>query len=840
MPATMKFNAYLTHYYNCSRASPDYKFPLLPNKVYIALAIIGKEDVGQADADKFTKGTLHGHPDEILKKKAPIELEAVLELPEGQQSMKCVFVEGAPGVGKSTFAWELCRRKEEIKSMKNYSLVVLLRLREKRVQEIQRIAGLFCHDDCELQQAVAKEVLACDGKNVLFILDGFDELPTELRKDSFLVELIQGKHLPACTVLVTSRPSATADLLSVCEPQIHKRIEVLGFTKEHIKEYAKSMLGHHSAVLEDFLKYISINPAIHGMMYIPLNSAIVLEIYKANRATDKPIPRTLTQLYSELCLVLLRKYFVEANDPQTKQLPEKLMDFPETIKGQLLKLGELAFEGAKRQDIVFDQLPDGCRSLGFMNVSTGLYLGRNTVVSYSFLHLTLQEFLAAFYISSLPAEQQKHIICSFDSHALYQLGLVIRFVAGLTGFADIGWKLFHLSEQRLYVQCLFEAQSEQTVEVVCHTILCDHSFSWHMPAGQYDSDEEGRHRFWSELTTGITFRPWTILDYYAVGYCIAASHDAWDLLPFSKGDAAVEMLGYGLRSACPVHGSIRKLDLSLSHITHKAITHLGEFPPSILNQIKGLDLSSNEKLNKTAFDNLADLIPHLVNLTVLTLSHTLVGNGGMVILFDKLCSAHSLTKLEVCDTRFGLSDVQALSQLIRPGASLKKLEIGEQDMQHEDIILQMLKTVLSPSSLVKVRFWYYNWTPNHAQAFNLLEANNNLVSLKFRVCSGELNLVALIIAQALRMNTSLKVLGIPSCESWVVTPIGYDSVVALSEMLKVNCTLKKLLIETETITIDDIYILNSALQENSVITELHLHHRWRQSSELRSLDHRII
>lgn len=78
-------------------------------------------------------------------------------------------------------------------------------------------------------------------------------------------------------------------------------------------------------------------------------------------------------------------------------------------------------------------------------------------------------------------------------------------------------------------------------------------------------------------------------------------------------------------------------------------------------------------------------------------------------------------------------------------------------MQHEDIILQMLKTVLSPSSLVKVHFWYYNWTPDHAEAFNLLENNNNLVSLRFRACHGGLNLVAPVIAQALHMNTSLRI-----------------------------------------------------------------------------------
>ena len=62
------------------------------------------------------------------------------------------------------------------------------------------------------------------------------------------------------------------------------------------------------------------------MIDIPLNSAIVLEIYKVNRTTGKPVPCTMTQLYTELCLVLLRKYLVENNDPLADQLQGKLED----------------------------------------------------------------------------------------------------------------------------------------------------------------------------------------------------------------------------------------------------------------------------------------------------------------------------------------------------------------------------------------------------------------------------------------------------------------------------------------------------------------------------------
>ena len=98
-------------------------------------------------------------------------------------------------------------------------------------------------------------------------------------------------------------------------------------------------------------KYISNNPAIHGMMYIPLNSAIVLEIYKANRTTGKPVPCTMTQLYTELCLVLLRKYLIENKDPLADHLQGRLKDIPDTLREKVLKLGKLTLEGALQQQI---------------------------------------------------------------------------------------------------------------------------------------------------------------------------------------------------------------------------------------------------------------------------------------------------------------------------------------------------------------------------------------------------------------------------------------------------------------------------------------------------------
>ena len=843
MSAMMKMNMYLMNYYKCSQLPLDTKYPYIQEKVFITLAIIEKKIISRVNADKFTKGTLHGHTDEILRKKKPIEFRSVLEppeggLPEGQQSMKCVFVEGAPGIGKSTFALEFCRQQDGVQA---YSLVVLLRLREKRVQDIRNVTELFYHENTDLQHAVTKEVIACEGKDVLFVLDGFDELPTKLRKCSFIVELIQGKHLPKCMVLVTSRPSATADLHFSCRCQIHKHIEILGFTHECIHQYAESMLPDQPDVLRDFLQYISNNPAIHGMMYIPLNSAIVLEIYKAKRISGKPVPCTMTRLYTELCFVLLNKYLDENHDPLAHHVQGRLEEVPGTLRGKILKLGKLALEGALRQQITFEQLPDGCVDLGFMNVSTGLYLGHKSVVSYSFLHLTLQEFLAAFYVSQLPGVEQKLLFIEntvANKHTLFRnrhLDVLWRFMAGLTGFKDVGWELvsnamyeaFRGGKHVLFIHCLLELQSEEMIKSACDAII------------KGESDEMARRRQFIAypIELGIEPREPTFsvtnlcspFDCYALGYCVAASGYKWDFnLDHIGGNEVTEMLGCGLRNN--VCGHFSNLNLGKNSLTYQGIASFREFPSSILGRIHKLSLTSNQ-LNNDALDCLAVVLVHMVSLTHLNVSCNPGSPGGMVKLFQNLSNT-KVVDLDVHEINLGLNDILALHQLLRLNENLKNLNIGDENMP-PDCVKVMVETLLSPSSLKYLQLWWMSYSPESACSFRVLENNTNVTDLQLINNVDGINLVLTHIAKALHKNESLKILEISvgmiadNNQFKIDYRFGYDleidSVKALSEMLKVNKTLNTLEILANKLTRDEVMLLSDALKENTTLGYLRLH-----------------
>ena len=335
--------------------------------------------------DRCIGHTIQGNVKQALGDRKEISIENIFEADKSQKKPRLVLVKGAPGIGKSTLAWELCR-----KYMKQYDLVVLLRLREIKVQKISSISQLFYQYENENKKSLVEEVLKNHGKGILFILDGFDEFPKSQQKEGFLLNLIRGTVLPACTVLVTSRPSATAKLRTSCFLQKH--IEILGFTQESIEAYASSVFSSKQ-LLDRFMGYISAskNPAINSLMYIPLNAAIIVLIFKDCKS-DTLLPHTLTELYTQLCLTILNRYLKSVR-------VDKFEDLPADLYKQFLCLSEVAFNGIKKEEVIFNTVPPGLADFGFLDAVSALYGGGK--VSYNFLHLTLQEFFAAYHISHL-------------------------------------------------------------------------------------------------------------------------------------------------------------------------------------------------------------------------------------------------------------------------------------------------------------------------------------------------------------------------------------------------------------------------------------------------------
>ena len=736
----------------CYSRTHDNKWPQSTINSYINLATVHRNSrIKRDEADRFTRATLHDGIDEILAAKEPIAMEDVLKPLKGKAKVNCVLVEGPPGVGKSTFAWELCQRWDSIPDLKKFSLVVLLRFRDKRVQEAKDIADLFYHDDAGIQQAVAKEVCSRNGEGVLLILDGFDEFPAPLRKQSLLLDIMKGSRLPGCTVVVTSRPSATADLFDSC--RVDKHIEVLGFTQKEIAEYASTAFASEPQLLGDFHKYRKLNPAIRSMMYIPLNTAIVADVFLS---TGEPLSHTMSELFVEMSLVILKRRLIEIGCHElADQLPNKLQDLPSDIRAHFLKLGEMAFAGVVNEEVIFNELPTECEHFGFLNASPELYIRSQPRMSSNFLHRSFQELFTAFHISQLLPNEQKDVFYMYfnkDGDKDCRFKEVWKFLAGLTSFRDIGWEEVQSQctlEQ--LVSYLYEAQDVSA----CDSVLGEEN----------DFDAE------------------SLFDCHAVGWYIAASECRLKLYfnDMESGAEVCEAFVSGVKSRMTARGSVSSLSLLDTPIKEEGLVHLMELPPSILQQLSELDVSGCE-LDSSAMKKFGDLVVLMVNLEFLDIQRNEVGEGGFVKLFHSLSQLVCLEKLWIGYNSLGCADVEALQQvLIPPGSGhLKELMIWRARNMSPQCQQLLIETLFSPSSLESLKLHNVD-VSSACDSFALLADNHNLTSITVEQAPPSM-------LEALKLNQSVETLTINSLQSNDVAP--------LVEMVRANKHLQTLEIQT--------------------------------------------
>ena len=283
-PVLLKYKNYLSSYYKarCLAAADKY-LPALKIP-YINLAIVTSESYNPQQRDEFTEQTLQGGVDQILYIKQPAVIEDLMKPVKGKP-VKFVLVEGAPGIGKSAFAWEMCRKWENIHSLRAYQLVVLLKLREPWVLNAASLSDLFrVPFNPILSKSVAEELSDSQGKNLLLILDGFDEVSQNI-ESSIIKSILSKELLPESTIVLTTRPSAHSLLSSVAEPNVDKHVEIVGFIEVDRVRYITEIFSEETEIMVNFLEYMLVVPHIMSMMYIPLNAAIIAKVYHESRTS---------------------------------------------------------------------------------------------------------------------------------------------------------------------------------------------------------------------------------------------------------------------------------------------------------------------------------------------------------------------------------------------------------------------------------------------------------------------------------------------------------------------------------------------------------------------------
>ena len=690
-----KYKGFLRHYYRDPLPHDDKLFVSNPNKRgYTELAISEKDVKFSPEMEKKNGGLSPSSTKD--KSQSIVTLDDILKPDKDGKPVQLVLIEGTSGIGKTTLAWQLCHKwaKEQLNRLKEYDLVILVRLRKKRAQNATKLVDLLPHDNTtdeeELKAAIGS------GERVLIVCDGFDELPRHQQRSDFYVRLFSGEVLAKATVIVTTRPSASDDFKRVTVQAIHRELEITGFTENGIKEFAKSIFS--TVALDGFLSYIQNNPPINSMMYLPLSAVIVATIYEESYRIDTLFPNTLSELFDAFARVLIRRH-VESEIAMPTSLQD-ISKLPRDVASQFFKIIEIAYDGICDNLYVFNELPEDFKHLGLMRKVTRENIARGRHVTFVFFHHTLQEYLAALHIANKLSSNLNSLKLQLE-----RKDMIVRFLAGIccNNHHDYcsnlrGWLVKFLCQI-----CFDRLQALQLVHC-----------AYECPSIMPNLKEK-----YSEKNAFIVVEPEVGIDWYAMGYCISHFDERWGLYATSLRKENIDLLEEGLKSPnlTRVSGGLKYLCINKSEVSVSAVfTSLGEFchleclelfhvnineeDKEALKQLIGAEVGLKCLTYRTVneYTHTSSFIPMLLGNS--SLKQLVVRTGSEVNMDTRLlpCSNTNLMKLTiscelvkpletllpntsltdlVVDTLVYDSDLLFLTSLVESHSTLKVIELGK-------------------------------------------------------------------------------------------------------------------------------------------------------------------
>ncbi|XP_029915384.1 protein NLRC3-like, partial [Myripristis murdjan] len=346
----------------------------------------------------------------------PIRCQDIFNPLPGQHThIRVVMTQGVAGIGKTFSVQKFTLDWAEGLENQHVSLVVLLSFRELNLIKDERysLLQLLRVFHPTLQTVTAEKLTVCE---VVFIFDGLDEsrflldfqnneVVSDVTQTSsvkvLLTNLIKGNLLPSALLWITSRPAAANQIPPTCVDRV---TEVRGFTDLQKEEYFRRRSSDEE-LCSRIISHIKASRSLHIMCHIPVFCWITATVLEHMLTTDQrgELPKSLTDMYSHFLLVQTQRKkhkYDERHDRSQQELME-------TDREVLLKLGRLAFKHLEKGNLMFYQ--EDLKEYGLDVREASVYSGVCTEIFktecvlfqrkvYCFVHLSIQEFLAAVYI----------------------------------------------------------------------------------------------------------------------------------------------------------------------------------------------------------------------------------------------------------------------------------------------------------------------------------------------------------------------------------------------------------------------------------------------------------
>ncbi|XP_067355559.1 NACHT, LRR and PYD domains-containing protein 12-like isoform X10 [Channa argus] len=380
----------------------------------------------------------------------PIKVHDIFKaLPDQQRHIRVVLTNGVAGVGKTFSVQKFSLDWAEGLENQDVSVLVVLSFRELNLikDEQYSLLTLLHVFHPTLQKVTAEQLAVC---KLLFIFDGLDESRRSLdfnnsevvsdvtqtsSVDVLLTNLIKGNLLPSALVWITSRPAAANQIPPTCVDRV---TEVRGFTDAQKEEYFRRRFSDEE-LSSRTISHIKTSRSLHIMCHIPVFCWITATVLEHMLTTEQrgELPKTLTDMYSHFLLVQTKrkknKYgegykMTIRNKTKNKQLNREskkhrsLQELTKADRKVLLKLGRLAFEHLEKGNIMFYQEDleqcglDVTEALVYSGVCTEIFKRESVIFQktvYCFVHLSIQEFMAAVYFFHCYTNRERKVLKCF-------------------------------------------------------------------------------------------------------------------------------------------------------------------------------------------------------------------------------------------------------------------------------------------------------------------------------------------------------------------------------------------------------------------------------------------
>ena len=784
------------------------QWPPPPTQKFFNLAMIAKETMQRPSLDEeLVRLMLRGNVDDVVARKTSVKLQDIFEHDRGKR--RFVLVEGAPGAGKSSLAWHICQKWECGELFQEFRVVIFVQLRDPTIQEAKSLVDLLPAENEKMASDVVAQISACRGQGILFVVDSWDELPVQYHRYSIFEKLIcypESLNLHFSTLLITSRPIASGKL----QPLVSARIEIVGFTKSEVKEYFDNALGGSDLVrkLEDQLAE---RPVIEAACYLPLNAAIVAHLY----LDYQTLPNTLHGVFTSLVVSCITRHLTKLSGKGTwDDLPRipSLHELPPEVEKDFCRICLLAFQGVMKNQVTFSSQdlqslqPTLSSQLNTLSLIQGTESFRRSIL-YNFLHLQIQELLAAFHISKLPPSEQVKIFK--DLFGQFRFTAVFEFYAAFTKLETEGI--------REIVASMVKGLNYDSKGVLVSLLRC-----------LYEAQDVSLCGYVASLLGGylhLTSTSLNPVDCLSVGYflrctCLTTTGEFKVNLQDSLDDYRIACLVRELSKCC----NDRHVNLEIGLLSENNYEDMAVNSDVVQELPTGMNNYDDMAVNSYVVQKLpTDMTPLLCCCCVFSLDISRYPVQERE-LYRALATNSSLVKL-YCSLKVTDSNGPALTEMLKVNKTLQTLNMSDNYSVADVGAFFIAEGLLHNSGLKHLELECCGITAEGAKSIaDALKVNQTLEHLDLsRNTIGDTGVVHM--AEALKSNNSLKRLKLSACG------LTEKGLAVLSASLVVNNGLQYLDIATGSpylsVTESDVDSKSlkqivSCLQENLHLTQLRL------------------